>query len=53
MKVIRYVQSKVIISIIGAPWGLGDLGRMAFLGSWGALVIILGEIGSKLLILGI
>ena len=41
--------------IFGAPRVFGDLGRMFFLfsGSWGALVIILGELGSKLIILGI
>ena len=40
---------------MGLPGFLGDLGRMAILfsGSWGALVIILGELGSKLIILGI
>ena len=39
----------------GAPqgfWGSGENGYL-FSGSWGALVIILGELGSKLIILGI
>ena len=39
----------------GAPmgfWGSGENGYL-FLGSWGALVIILGDLGSKLIILGI
>ena len=41
--------------IIGAPGGFGDLGRRAYLfsGSWGALLIILGELGSKHILLGI
>ena len=41
--------------ILGAPRGFGDLGRMAiyFQGAGGELVIILGELGSKLIILGI
>ena len=33
-------------------WGYGKNGSL-FLGSWGALVIILGELGSKLTICGI
>ena len=33
-------------------WGSGENGYL-FSGSWGALVIILGELGSKLIILGI
>ena len=33
-------------------WGSGENGYL-FSGSWGALVIILGEVGSKLIILGI
>ena len=39
----------------GAPqgfWGAGENGYI-FSGSWGAMVIILGELGSKLIILGI
>ena len=36
--------------IIWAPRGFGDLGRMV---SWGALGIILRELGSKLIVLGI
>ena len=42
-------------AIIGAPqgfWGSGENGYL-FSGDWGALVIILGELGSKLIILGI
>ena len=37
------------------PRGFGDLGRLAiyFQGAGGALVIILGELGNKLIILGI
>ena len=40
---------------VGAPqgfWGTGENDYL-FSGSWGALVIILGELGSKLIILGI
>ena len=33
-------------------WGSGDIGYL-FSGSWGALVITLGELGGKLIILGI
>ena len=33
-------------------WGSGENGYL-FSGIWGALVIILGELGSKLIILGI
>ena len=33
-------------------WGSGENGYL-YSGSWGALVIILGELGSKLIILGI
>ena len=33
-------------------WGSGENGYL-FSGFWGALVIILGEVGSKLIILGI
>ena len=33
-------------------WGSGENGYL-FSGSWGALVIILGELGGKLIILGI
>ena len=33
-------------------WGSGENGY-SFSGSWGALVIVLGELGSKLIILGI
>ena len=33
-------------------WGSGENGYL-FSGGWGALVIILGELGSKLIILGI
>ena len=33
-------------------WGSGENGYL-FSGSWGALVIIFGELGSKLIILGI
>ena len=38
-----------------APRGFGGSGENGYLfsGSWGALVIILGELGSKLIILGI
>ena len=39
---------------MGAPqgfWGSGENGYL-FSGSWGALVIILGDLGSKLIILG-
>ena len=45
----------VVVNSTGAPRGFGDLGRMALLfsGNWGALVIILGELGSKLIILWI
>ena len=41
--------------ILGGPqgfWGSGENGYL-FSGNWGALVIILGELGSKLIILGI
>ena len=42
------------MSILGAPRGFEDLGRMAiFSGSWGALVIIFRDLGSKLIVLGI
>ena len=33
-------------------WGSGENGYL-FSGSWGALVIILGELGNKLIIFGI
>ena len=33
-------------------WGSGENGYL-FLGSWGALVIVLGELGRKLINLGI
>ena len=33
-------------------WGSGENGYL-FSGSWGVLVIILGELGSKLIIFGI
>ena len=33
-------------------WGSGEKGYL-FSGSWGALLIILGELGSKLILLGI
>ena len=36
---------------IAAPWGAGEKGYL-FSGSWEALVIILGELGSKLIVLG-
>ena len=39
----------------GAPqgfWGSGEKGFL-FSGSWGALLIILGEVGSKHILLGI
>ena len=45
----------LIVSIYGVPrgfWGSGENGYL-FSGSWGALVIILGELGSKLIIFGI
>ena len=50
------VEIKVLISIcvIGAPqgfWGSGENGYL-FSGSWGALVIISGDLGSKLIFLG-
>ena len=43
-----------LVSICGPQgfWGSGEDGFL-FLGSWGALVIIKGELGSKLIILGI
>ena len=40
---------------LGAPqgfWGSGEKGYL-FSGSWGALLIILGELGSKKILLGI
>ena len=39
----------------GAPRGFGDLGRRAiyFQGAGGALLIILGELGSKYILFGI
>ena len=42
----------MLFEILGAPKGFGDLGRMAIYFQ-GALVIILGELGSKLIIVGI
>ena len=41
--------------IIGAPQGFWGSGENCYLfsGIWGALVIILGELGSKLIVLGI
>ena len=52
----RFSHDKAHIkSTIGAPqgfWGSGENSHL-FSGSWGALVIILGELGSKLIILGI
>ena len=51
----HFLQVRVLECYVsGAPRGFGDLGRMAILFSWslGALVIILGEVGSKLIILG-
>ena len=52
---IVYSAYGVIWNTFGAPqgfWGSGENGYL-FSGSWGALVIILGELGSKLIILGI
>ena len=41
-------------AFLGAPRGFGDLGgRAIFSGSWGTLLIILGEQGSKHILLGI
>ena len=42
-------------SLLGPPqgfWGSGEKGYL-FSGSWGALLIILGELGSKHILLGI
>ena len=43
------------MSSVGPPQGFWGSGENSYLfsGSWGALVIILGELGSKLIILGI
>ena len=37
------------------PQGFGEAGEKGYLfsGSWGALITILGELGSKLIVLGI
>ena len=54
----NHLNETVLLSTLntyGAPqgfWGSGENGFL-FSGSWGALVIILGELGSKLIILGI
>ena len=48
-------SNQFITDITGAPqgfWGSGENGYL-FSGNWGALVIILGELGSKLIILSI
>ena len=45
----------IVVVIPGAPqgfWGSGEKGYL-FSGSWGALLIILGELGSKHILLGI
>ena len=46
---------KTNMTVMGPPqgfWGAGEKGYL-FSGSWGALLIILGELGSKHIILGI
>ena len=52
----RYLSALAITaSKMGAPqgfWGSGENGYI-FSGSWGALVIISGDLGSKLIFLGI
>ena len=51
----RHFSIQIALTISGAPqgfWGSGENGYL-FSGSWGALVIILGELGSKLIILGV
>ena len=49
----RYgVDTNSVNEIIGTPRGFGENGYL-FSGSWGALVIILAELGSKLIILWI
>ena len=45
----------ILRNMHGAPqgfWGSGEKGYL-FSGSWGALLIILGELGSKHILLGI
>ena len=52
---ITIVKIVKVIYLLWAPqgfWGSGENDKI-FSGSWGALVIILGELGSKLIILGI
>ena len=59
------LNSSLVVCIYSGPRGFWDLGRMAipflgagengysFSGSWGALVIISEDLGSKLIVLGI
>ena len=48
-------QRQMVLVTSGAPRGFGELGEKGYLfsGSWGALLIILGELGSKHILLGI
>ena len=50
----RHVSKKVSSYLWGPQgfWGSGEKGYL-FSGSWGALLIILGELGSKHILLGI
>ena len=52
---VDFWSSSVYASKIGGPqgfWGSGENGYL-FSESWGELVIILGELGRKLIVLGI
>ena len=51
----RTVGKIIINSIWGPPQGFGGAGEKGYLfsRSWGALLIILGELGSKHIIFGI
>ena len=50
-----FYKLKKELNFSGAPRSLGDLKKMAFFiqGAWGALVIILWDLGSKLIVLWI
>ena len=50
-RISNYVSNMATVGPQGF-WGSGENGY-SFSGSWGALIIILGELGSKLIILGI
>ena len=47
-------MANIGLATSGAPRGLGDLKRRAiFSGRWEILVIIFGEVGSKLIVFGV